>query len=228
MSIKALNWAFEREGVPMTEKFALVVLANYADDKHSCFPSQRRIADDMGASVETARRAVKKLEERGLVSREKRGNGVGGRSSDRYVLALPATTLPVNLPGKGRGVTGQSEGGLPVNLRGVTGQIDRGTTTEPPVEPLSGASAAAPSAQTLIAEWVDAYNGTPPKSVLGQLARQIKSLLEEGNDYTRVRAAVMAWHERGLHPSVLPSILHEMNVKRAASTKPKVIGRMEF
>ena len=38
MSIKALNWAFDQT-VPMAEKFALVVLANYADDKHSCFPS---------------------------------------------------------------------------------------------------------------------------------------------------------------------------------------------
>lgn len=233
MSIKALNWAFDQT-VPMAEKFALVVLANYADDKHSCFPSQQRIATDMGASVTTARRSVKALEERGLVRRQKRGKDGGGRTSDRYVLAVePTSPIPTNKTAKG-GVTGQSDRFIPVNLEGVTGQIDRGTTTEPPVEPLSDASAAAEApkhtAQTLVAEWIDNYQGTPPKAVIGHLSGQIKKLLDEGHQYPRVREAVMAWAAKGVHPSVLPSVLHELTVKRANQTnRPhRITGRMDF
>lgn len=141
MSIQALNWAFQQP-LPMSEKFALVVLANYADDRHSCFPSQERIASDMGASVTTARRCAKRLEEAGYLTRSKRMDGAGNRTSDRYHLAVGQVITtgqsdhrsdwsPVNQVGP----TGQSDRSLPVNQGVSTGQSDRVTTINHQVEP---------------------------------------------------------------------------------------------
>lgn len=90
MSNEAINWAF-RQKVPSTEKFVLVVLADYADEEGSCFPGQKRIAEKVGGSERTVRRSLKSLEARGLIRRERRSRGDGSRSSDRYVL-------PVNMP----------------------------------------------------------------------------------------------------------------------------------
>lgn len=67
-----------------------------------------------------------------------------------------------------------------------------------------------PTAQTLIAEWIDHCNGRPPGRVVGQVSKEIKTLLDEGVSYDRVRAAVAAWNSKGLHPSTLASVVHEI------------------
>lgn len=70
------------------------------------------------------------------------------------------------------------------------------------------------NAQTLIGEWIDNCQARPPSRVIGQLSKEIKTLLDEGQDYQQVRAAVQAWNTKGTHPSVLPSVLHELRNKR--------------
>lgn len=72
------------------------------------------------------------------------------------------------------------------------------------------ASSDEPTAQTLVAEWIDHCQQRPPGRVIGQLSKEIKSLLNEGTPYDETRQAVAAWHERGLHPATLPSIVHEL------------------
>ena len=141
MSIQALNWAFQQT-LPMSEKFALVVLANYADDRHSCFPSQARIAQDMGASEVTARRNVRRLEEAGYVIRSKRADQNGHRTSDRYTLAV-GRPIPTDQkahrsespPGFEGPPTDQSDRSLPITESIPTDHSDRVSTNEPPVEP---------------------------------------------------------------------------------------------
>lgn len=89
----------------------------------------------------------------------------------------------------------------------------------------SGGQAAAAStdgadnAQALIAEWIDNCSERPPGRVIGQLSKEIKALLTEGQDYQQVRAAVQAWNTKGTHPSVLPSVLHELRNKK---TQPRL------
>ena len=128
MSNEAINWAFKQD-VPMARKFVLIVLANYADESHSCYPGQKKIAAQIGASVETVRRALADLEEGGLVSRERRNRDSGYRTSDRYYL-------PVDLP-TGQFALKAESGDLPVNLRDLTGQFEGAidTSVEPKEKP---------------------------------------------------------------------------------------------
>lgn len=61
--------------------------------------------------------------------------------------------------------------------------------------------------QTLVAEWLDHRTTRPPQRVIGHLSKEIKNLLDEGYEYELVRAAVGQWHQRGLHPATLPSVM---------------------
>ncbi|GLF95531.1 hypothetical protein [Streptomyces yaizuensis] len=83
--------------------------------------------------------------------------------------------------------------------------LDLGTTTR-------GASAPAPrtvSAKQLITEYEAACAHRPPSGVLGHLGRETARLLAEGIDPDHVRAGLARHRTRGLHPSTLPSLVHE-------------------
>lgn len=75
------------------------------------------------------------------------------------------------------------------------------------------------SAQTFVGEWIDHCKDRPPGRVIGHVAREVKAMLDEGIDPARVRAGLAEWHARGLHPSTLPSVVHELSTpqKRAGS-----------
>ncbi|MFB9283135.1 helix-turn-helix domain-containing protein [Pseudoclavibacter helvolus] len=96
MSYKALNWAWQCQ-LPATRKFILIYLADLADEAHSCFPGQAKIAEHVSASVATVQRALKDLEDAGLLRRERRSTNGRGRSSDRFYLAVEAHDQPSNL-----------------------------------------------------------------------------------------------------------------------------------
>lgn len=97
MSYKATNWAYELpvKGAP---KNVLVALADMADEASQCYPGQKRIADMIGRSPKTVERALKWLEEHGLVSRVHRHGPNGFRTSDRYQLHTEITDLTDILP----------------------------------------------------------------------------------------------------------------------------------
>lgn len=81
----------------------------------------------------------------------------------------------------------------------------------------------APTAQTLVGEWIDHCNKRPPGRVIGQVSKEIGLLLREDIAYADVRAGVAAWHQKGLHPSTLASVVHEVmnSPSTAAVQKPK-------
>lgn len=53
--------------------FAMELLSRCYNDKESCFPSQKTLANDMGVSVRTIQRWVKILKENGLIKVVRRG-----------------------------------------------------------------------------------------------------------------------------------------------------------
>ncbi|MGW5527947.1 hypothetical protein [Streptomyces xanthochromogenes] len=88
--------------------------------------------------------------------------------------------------------------------------------------PVGDASAPAPesvSAKVLIAEYAAACANRPPASFLGHLGKQTAGLLDEGIDAAYVRAGLERLRAKGLHPSVLPSLVNEaMNPPTPSST----------
>jgi hypothetical protein len=129
-------WAAEQRVGDVATKATLLLLANYADEKFSCFPSQETIAEETEQSVSTVYRQLKRLENKlKLIRREKRYDSLGKRTSDRYILNLDLVVnvhetpseqeehLDVNLTGSESGevVPGEEAPGdkdLDVNLTG--------------------------------------------------------------------------------------------------------------
>lgn len=67
------------------------------------------------------------------------------------------------------------------------------------------------SAQRIVAGWIDGCRKRPPKNVIGQIAKNVKGLLEEGLDPADVHAGLQEWARKGnLHPATLPSIVNEV------------------
>jgi general stress protein YciG len=76
------------------------------------------------------------------------------------------------------------------------------------------ASGGGGAAQALVGEWLERCTPRPPKAHIGQTAKHIKQLLDEGIPEADVRSGLIAWHRKNLHPATLPSVVQE--TRRAA------------
>jgi hypothetical protein len=89
------------------------------------------------------------------------------------------------------------------------------------VPPTVGALALRPdetsTAQSLVGEWIDRCTTRPPKRVLGQMAKEIKGLLDEGIHPDHIRRGIAEWMTKDQHPSVLPSLVNSVMNRRPRS-----------
>jgi hypothetical protein len=106
-----------------------------------------------------------------------------------------------------------------VEEEGCSGVEEKGITPPPP--------AGAATTQTLLAEWIEHCPEPPPGRVKGHIAKEIKNMLDEGIPYERVRSGLAAWQQRGLHPSTLPSVVHEMATPKVPRGQQEVDGKFE-
>jgi hypothetical protein len=127
MSVQALSCAMGMSGVTASEKLLLLVLANYADDSMTCWPSHKRLADDTCLSQRTVLTLLKALEERGVVDRKERLRKDGSRSSDSITLHLSGEVIspPPEIGDTGVGKLATPGGEMVSPL----------TTFEPTIEP---------------------------------------------------------------------------------------------
>lgn len=107
------------------------------------------------------------------------------------------------------------------------GREGKGTTT-PTVSRGSSLSDPSPTTADLLGEWIDHCKDRPPSRVIGQVSREVKTMLDEGIPYADVRAGLAAWHSKALHPSALASVVHEVRqgptVKRSTTDQRVAAG----
>ena len=89
MSIEYLNHALRTDGLTPTKKLILVILANYADQNGSCFPSYKHIAKMVGLKDQKGIiKVIKEFESMGLLRIEKRKLDNGSYTSNKYHLLM--------------------------------------------------------------------------------------------------------------------------------------------
>lgn len=87
MSIDALRWAFKLSAISAPgPKFVLVVLADYADEDGSCYPSVEKIAERTAIGRSTVRKHLDWLETEGWISRERQRTATGELRGYRYKI----------------------------------------------------------------------------------------------------------------------------------------------
>src|SRR5690554_3278240 len=96
MSFQAMAWAVKQKVGNATGKAILLMLANYADERGECFPSQETLAGECECSIATVARWIKHFEGSGFLTRSKQYGEGGYRRADRLRLRinLPVTELP--------------------------------------------------------------------------------------------------------------------------------------
>ena len=100
MSIECLNAALhEVKGLTPTAKFTLVVLANYADQNNTCYPSHQHIADIVGIkNGKHIGKIIKQLEQMGYLKIKYRYKEDGGNKSNEYYLNIGGGVSQNTLP----------------------------------------------------------------------------------------------------------------------------------
>lgn len=88
MSFVAVNWAWQQTGLTPHQKLVLLALANRHNPDLGCFPSLRAIATDVNCSKSTVQRALRHLQEAGLIAVEPDTRENGSATSNRYHLAF--------------------------------------------------------------------------------------------------------------------------------------------
>ncbi|MFH5227529.1 helix-turn-helix domain-containing protein [Antrihabitans spumae] len=185
MSWKAVDWATDADVGSPTLKLILILLANKADERFSCFPSIRTLMSESGAGRSTVLRALKTLEADGLVTRRAQFHDSGAQRSSRYFLnhpdaphlsPRPESTPPGPTP-KRRPVRRETEG---VSYRDPTGEpvVDpNNPSSEPPSE---SSDAGVELLRTLPPPW------TVGRKDVATLAPRINAALRAGWDAKRL------------------------------------------
>lgn len=82
------------------------------------------------------------------------------------------------------------------------------------------------TAQTLVGEWLDHCASRPPGRVIGQISREIRIMLEEGQPYEKVRKGLALWQSKALHPSSLASCVFEASQPRPNKAAQRTSERL--
>ena len=91
-----------------------------------------------------------------------------------------------------------------------------------------GATAHSPAAFKLVKAYADACTQRPPTDVLADLGPRVDGLLTDGYTPDQITAALDEWGGRGLAPSVLPSIAHQLANSSRGRAGRGVLSRHEI
>lgn len=169
MSVQALSCAMVIRGVSASEKLLLLVLANYADENMSCWPSHKRLSEDACLSQRTILTLLRGLEERRIITRRERFRRDGSRTSDLITLYFSGEVISPPPEDCDTPPTQSTAGG--------GARISPLTTFEPSVnhqiEPSSLVARSAPSTRRASKRVPDSWSPTE---------RTIKALVDEGHE----------------------------------------------
>ena len=104
MSHKATNWAIQQRGLMPATKLVLWYLCDRHTPDFGCYPSQDQLAADAEISRASLNTHLRKLEEAGLIRRQRRAEkGTKQRKSTRYLLGFEDDFSQKPCPDSGHG-----------------------------------------------------------------------------------------------------------------------------
>ena len=164
MSVQAITCAMALRGISPTEKLLLLALANYADERMRCWPSQRRLAEDTCLTDRTVRSLLAELERRGMLSRLRRDRDDASRTTDVITLHFA-----------GEVVTSAS-GGAEMISGGVRKELPGGAETVSGHEPSTNHQSEQTDEPEGFADW---WEGYPKKVSKGSARKAYKVALKK-------------------------------------------------
>ena len=81
------------------------------------------------------------------------------------------------------------------------------------------------TAQTIVGEWLERAAKRPPKVVIGQVAKKLKELLDEGIAPDDIRGGLAIWMTKGYAPSAIPNFVNQAQNSKPAQQGPQTAPR---
>jgi hypothetical protein len=184
-------------------------MADHANDEGWFYAGQNSLARKARCSVEYVRQTVMQMVDDGTLIIEKKGSGKG-KATEYRLLPFTPNSVGENNPPKSVGEPPNSDPQLP----NFDSQLPNSTPNQPSLQPsnttktLVPATVVAPNAGTIITAWIEGLRVRPPDRVVGQTAREVRLLLDQGYDPALVLEALRSISGKGLHPSTLASELN--------------------
>jgi hypothetical protein len=142
---------FDREGIiwrchaPPSQKLLMLALNSFVDGEGKCYPGVERLAQMMGASTATVKRAIRELESGGVINRQSRRAG-GKQTSNLYTVdfgkisssfCTPEVSAAQNEPRSAAQNEPRSAAHFdPRSIQGLT--VQGLTVQDPPIVPQGG------------------------------------------------------------------------------------------
>lgn len=216
-----MHWVWTQSRSGPTERLVLLAIADCANDQGQAWPSMAALVEKTRLGERTVQRAVATLVDLGELAAVI-GGGRGRTTKYRLLLPESESETPSEKPRQS-----DARQRNPVSESKKPRQPRQETPSETTVNPATAAPGTVknhqgttkePSggAETLIAEWLEHCLKRPPSSVVNQVGKQVHALLAEGIDRADVRRGLALWHDKGLHPSTLPSVVNEAMNGRAS------------
>jgi DNA-binding Lrp family transcriptional regulator len=150
-------------------------------------------------------------------------------ASERHALSAPLTVIN-HQRNHQEPFAGQADASGPAATptSGDTGAAQGEVLEGEPVDDAPAEDADAPvTAQTIVGEWLERCTERPPSRVVGQMAKEIRILLDEDRIHPDwIRRGIATWMRKGLHPSTLASVVNEaMNSGAPAAASRQSAGQ---
>ncbi|CAM3358197.1 helix-turn-helix domain-containing protein [Mycobacterium frederiksbergense] len=202
MSWKAVDWATDIGVGSPTMRLILILLANKADEKFSCYPSVRTLMAESCAARSTVLNALNRLEHEGLITRVAQYHESGAQRSSRYFLNHPDAPHLNPGPESGHPRPHAGRAGSRPDTRGVQDLDPPGVQNRDPLNPPIE-SPSEPSPASLLQSMPEPWRLTPGEATKlesaiedalasGWTSQDLKAHLSSRPDGVRYPAAVLA------------------------------------
>jgi hypothetical protein len=216
MSWKALDWATDIRVSSPTMRLILILLANKADEKFSCYPSVGTLVSESCAARSTVLETLKRLEAEGFITRVAQYHESGAQRSSRYLLNHPDAPHLKPGPDSGPRALQAGRGGSDPRTGGVQDldppRVQNPDPLNPPEEPPSEPSSAI-LLQSMPEPWrlsgAEAMKLSPAVEyalACGWTSQTLKAHLSQRPDGVRFPAAVLARRLADLPTPPTPSL----------------------
>ena len=206
MSIELMSAVWKHSPYEGARLLLHLAMADHANDEGRFYAGQNSLARKSRCSVEYVRQSVLQMVEDGMLIIERKGSSKG--RATEYRLPPPNSLGEKQPPNTVGGELPNSDPPLP-NFDGSLPNFARGqssfTTILNNQELVPATIVAEPNAGQVITEWIDGLRTRPPDRVVGQTAREVRLLMEQGFDAAVVLDALRSISAKGLHPSTLAS-----------------------
>ena len=212
MSIKWMDRIWSDSPYDGARLLLHLAMADHANDEGWFYAGQNSLARKARCSVEYVRQCVLRMVEDGTLAIERKGNSKGRATEYRllpFVLNEDGEIVRPEPPKNVGDALPNSDRSLPNSDRSLPNSTPKQPSLQPSntTKTLVPATAVANSG-TIITAWIDGLRVRPPDRVVGQTAREVRLLVDQGFPADKILEALRSVSAKGLHPSTLASELN--------------------